>query len=339
MFKNCFSIGANCDTASSLSQLGLRSIAGPFDWIDTSCYSTLLAQFESGFTDFMNKENLFCDPNNPKTFFDRKYSFYFSHDIKNSYDDEIDEIIKRYQLRIRRFMQLIRQPTIFFRCVSEKDIDYINANWKYAEEIVKQFNDKNEIVYIVYSYMKPLTENVQSFRLPVKRTNGSYLEMRHLFEQSDVLLKFCRNLICDEQRNRNLAFDEATFGEREKARTIIRMSSKCINTILNDHGNGAYIWEKGQYTEEMMRYVEYKNNVLSSGSITDSNKDNEIILINEISDIEKNKPIFIPLFSGEEINTIKKQIMSTQKKNLIVSFNDMYPFGIPPVKVLLEWDS
>lgn len=339
MFENCFSLGANCDTASSLSQLGLRSIAAPFDWIETPCYSTLLAQFENGFTDFMKKENLACNQDDPKTFSDRKYSFSFIHDVKNSYEDEIDEIIKRYQLRTRRFMQLIRQPSVFFRCVSEKDIDYINANWKYAEEVVKQFNDKNEIVYILYSYMNPLTENVRFFRLPVKRTNGSYLEMRHLLEQSDKLLEFCNNLIDEKQRNRNLAFDEATSGERYKTRIIIRMLSKCINIILSDYENGAYIWETGHYTADMIRYVEYKNNVLSSCDNTDRNRDNEIILINKASDIEKDKPIFIPHFSGKEINSIKEQIRSAQKNNLIFSFNDMYPFGIPPVKDLLEWDS
>lgn len=35
LFDNCISLGWFCGIASSMSQLGLRSVSGPFDW----CYS------------------------------------------------------------------------------------------------------------------------------------------------------------------------------------------------------------------------------------------------------------------------------------------------------------
>ena len=70
-----------------MCKLGLRGFSGPFDW----CYSdfvSVIKQIENRFDDFMLKENLEVLEGNPKIFIDRKYGFYFNHEIKQDFELE-----------------------------------------------------------------------------------------------------------------------------------------------------------------------------------------------------------------------------------------------------------
>ena len=338
MFENCFSLGGNCATACALSKLGLRNIiSGPFDWISTP-YAAVLEQIENEFADFMNKENLRCNQYNPTIFHDIKYSLSSMHDIKESYEDEIDAVIVKYQRLSLRFLKTIKQPTVFFRCVLDNDeIDYINANWLYAEEVTKRFNNKNEIVYIIYSHMKPLTKNVRFFRLPVKKTDGNFLKMRYLFQQSEVLINFCRNLIDDDVRNRNLVFDASTLGRIESNIKFEKMLKKCTETMLNDYGKNGYIWKTAKLNTDVIHQLNEKDKGTSVSADNCRIRTDKFVSANNLSDINQDEPILIPLFSENQINAIKEQIRSVQKKNVILSFKDIYPLGIPSVDDFLEW--
>lgn len=266
MFENCFSLGWSCDTACSLSRLGLRSEAGPFDWL-VSDLPAVLSQIENGFADFMNRNDLEQIASCPGHFRDKKYGFQSAHDIKRSYEDEIDAVIEKYRRRAARFLQRSTKPTVFFRCIKDNDeIRFINENYSCAEQVVKRLNEKNQIVYVLYAKMDPLTDKVLSFRLPVEQTFGKILEMRYLFDQSEELSGFCRKLIPEEKRRRNSEYDisKNLVNEMEAVRIkyLYREDAekmKCMERALNDCRNGVYPEKTDPETVELIRRLTAEN--------------------------------------------------------------------------------
>lgn len=266
MFENCFSLGWSCDTASSLNRLGLRSETGPFDWL-VSDFPAVLSQIENGFADFMNRDDLEQSATCPGHFCDKKYGFRSVHDIQRSYEEEIDAVIEEYRRRAAGFMQKSTQPTVFFRCIKDNDeVRFINENYSYAERVVKRLNEKNQIVYVLYAKMDPLTDRVLSFGLPVERTFGRYLEMRYLFDQSKELAGFCRNLIPEEKRRRNSEYDisKNLINEMSVAREkycyqedLERM--RCMERALNDCRNGVYPEKTDPEIVELIRRLTAEN--------------------------------------------------------------------------------
>ena len=266
MFEHCFSLGWSCDTACSLSRLGLRSEAGPFDWL-LSDFPAVLSQLENGFTDFMNQEHLKKIDSDPGYFYDKKYKFVGVHDIRSSYEDEIDGVIEEYRRRAARMLQSSAQPTVFFRCIRDNDeVRFINENRDYADRVVKRLNEKNEIVYVLYAEMDSLTDRVTSFRLPVNRTLGKFLEMRYLFDQSDALSDFCRNLIDAETQKKNREYDSSANREREleaiRKKYIYREDAeklRCIERALNDCRSGIYPEETDPQILDLLHRLSAEN--------------------------------------------------------------------------------
>lgn len=161
-YSNCISLGWFCGTASTLSKLGLRNHSSPFDWY-FSHYWAVLKQIEDDFQDFMKKEHLEIVEDNKKVFIDKKYGFYCNHDTKEDFDAEYDGIYKRYCRRANSFRTAIVHPTVFFRCIrNQEEIDYINANWDYAENLLKSYNPENRIIYLYHNGLKGVTGKVQS---------------------------------------------------------------------------------------------------------------------------------------------------------------------------------
>lgn len=343
MFEYCISLGENCNVAGSMGQLGLRSAAGPFDWM-VSGYRQVLEQLENDFADFMQKENLEPYPTEPLRFRDRKYGFSCIHDIKNSYEEEIDSVIEKYHRRAERFMQMSRCPTVFFRCMmNESEVGYINENWQRAKEAVKRFNRRNEIVYILSDRMPPLTNQVLSFRLSHWQPGRNYLEIRYFFHQSEELLAFCRNLLCEESRRRNLEFDAVVNKPRDAVSLLYRMLRRntdcteipCIEEALGAYREGLYIWGTRMSARNIYRYLR-ENHYKLSGLIDPDGEERLRNLTLQPSDMDDSTPVFIPFLDREQIDAAAERIRRMRKKNKILSFYDMDLSQIAFDKTLLE---
>ena len=113
---NCVSLGCNCVPASVLSRLGCRSFSGPFDWL-ISQYWAVLDQIEHDFEDFLTQENHEIVEDRDHVFRDKKYEFFYCHDIKEDFETEYKDICEKYCRRIEKFRNEIKQPTVFFRFV------------------------------------------------------------------------------------------------------------------------------------------------------------------------------------------------------------------------------
>ena len=230
-YDNCISLGWFCGTASSLSQLGLRSFSGPFDWC-LSDFQAVVNQIDNEFADFLKKDNLEMVNKNPKVFRDRKYNFYYNHDVKENFENEYDNIYAKYTRRIERFIKKLKSPTCFFRAVrSEEEIRFIANNKADIENILKRYNDKNAIVYIVLNNMSSLPDSIRWFRLTLEQYIKKTYDMRIMFERSEELLYFCKGLLKTEQIELNRKYDVQKNGQKAAIAEIDYYVRNDINGI------------------------------------------------------------------------------------------------------------
>lgn len=213
MFDNCASLGWFCGTASSLSKLGLRSFSGPFDWYFSNDYSSVISLVENGFQDFMNRENLKPSDVDLQWFMDEKYDFFYLHDNddRDIWDVAYPKIYEKYKRRADKFLEVISKPTCLFRNVkSNEEIDYINQNYEFINDVFKSYNSENVVTYVLMHDLKDLDAHCVQFKLDITDRPDKEETMRLMFDHSKELLDYCDSLISEEQRNKNLKFDYET---------------------------------------------------------------------------------------------------------------------------------
>lgn len=331
-FENCISLGWFCGTASAMSYLGLRNYSGPFDWCFTD-YRGVLSQIDNGFNDFMNKKNMVISKDNPKDFEDIKYKFFYKHDVKQNFEDEFEEIKSKYIRRVIVFKKMASLPTVFLRTVRDnEEINFINNNWKYAENLIKQYNPNNVIIYVVTSEMDRITNNVEFYRLNIPKYIGKTYEMRHLFDSCQKLLIRCSNLIDDEKVKGNLYFDKNKYGQTSKKAYIFHcIEKKCmggavaiVNSFQISKYCGVYLWGAGKNGLPLAKYLRSCGvNVkgIIDNHLAGKNIEGEIIL--SFDDVPNDSNIFISVSSKEANIEIEKQISESKKRISYRKYEDL----------------
>jgi hypothetical protein len=141
-----------------LEKLGLRDASFPFDWCITS-FQKNIELIENKFKDFMNFDNLAQSTNHRQHYLDTKYDFFFFHDFSKykPLNDQLYMVRKKYLRRINRLFERMKEPTLFFRYISneEKNRDgksieliWIEENYDYINTVIKKYNKNNEIIFI-----------------------------------------------------------------------------------------------------------------------------------------------------------------------------------------------
>lgn len=112
---------------------------------------TLINNHFEGFLDY---NNLYQDKNAPSVYWNKKYKMGFFHDF-DAYVPlfvQLTSVQKKYQRRIERFYQVIKEPTLIVRYISNepgtKEADYINDNWDYILSSIKRFHSDNDFLFI-----------------------------------------------------------------------------------------------------------------------------------------------------------------------------------------------
>ena len=333
-YDNCFSLGWFCGTASSLSKLGLRNSSGPFDWC-FSDFDSVINQIDEEFADFMTKKNLEIIENKPKEFRDTKYNFYFNHDIEENFETEYINIYDKYMRRANRFIENIKSPTCFFRAIrSEREIEYIVNNSNYIERVLKKYNSRNSIVYILLNNMSLLPDNFKWFRLSLDQYEGKTYEMRNMFNQSEELLQFCETLLDSDQIESNKQYDMKKNRQKDAAAEInyyVCNNIDGIDKIFLDvfhlqNDEPFYIWGGGGYGIPLYYYLIKRN--IKIKAIIDNRKQNEFpndILVVSPNDVEPHSKIFIAIANEISNYEVKEQIK--MKKCKILTYKELL-YGI-----------
>lgn len=220
MFESFVSLGQNCPVAASMSKYGLRSWAGPFDWLITFDFKWILHFMENDFEDFLPRKHLkHLDGNesNGWQFMDEQSGFIFLHDYEYAFEGEYDKLKQKYQRRIDRFLTEIRKPVCFLRFVATRDeIDYIINNWGYINNIIRKGNSESEIVFIVnYGLQFPIDTSIKNYIIPkeIHADNPpTRNQLRSLFDELHGFLVWCaqnydacsimENIIFDRDKER-----------------------------------------------------------------------------------------------------------------------------------------
>lgn len=220
MFTNFMSLGSSCHTASSMSKYGLRSFAGPFDWLITGNLEWVLYYIENDFEGFLEKENLECWKNDHRKFVDKKNGFLFLHDVVHSFENEYKEYKMKYEKRIIRFLKEIEKPTCFVRFLTDlEEVKYISKNFEYINRVIKKKNSQNEIIFIIETDQKIFdTILFRHYVIPQKKDENSYPlyeQLRGKFDGINDFLEYCAENYNSVSMMRNIIFDSKKEGDHK----------------------------------------------------------------------------------------------------------------------------
>ena len=150
-YQHIISLGFFCGIAQDLETLGIRSKSYPFDWI-ISDWSGIELVMQKEFQDIFEIEYFFQYKLFRERYKNIKYGFSFYHDFnsKIALNRQIDIVRDKYLRRINRLYEDIKKQTLFMRYIQDIDeLEYILTNSLKINEIIKEFNPDNEIVYII----------------------------------------------------------------------------------------------------------------------------------------------------------------------------------------------
>lgn len=157
-YSNYISLGYFCEVAKDLEKLGLRNASYPFDW-GISYFKYVIDAIDKEFDGFLEYDNLSQNIQNRAHYHEDKWHFYFFHDF-NKYkplDKQYQSVKDKYWRRIKRFLNSIKQPTLFIRYISIEELDdndrsaelnYIEENYQHIMDVIKRYNSKNDIIFI-----------------------------------------------------------------------------------------------------------------------------------------------------------------------------------------------
>ena len=163
---NYISLGPTCSVAYQLQKLNLKKESLPFDWIRCNSIINVLDLIKNNFQGFFddlayvrNDEKFpyiseddssisekFDNLKDMETKIYKSKHIGFFHDFKDGVS--IDEVKEKYDRRIKRFYEKIKNKSTFIR----DEIHFKNANIPYYNElnkILKDYNNDNQLVLII----------------------------------------------------------------------------------------------------------------------------------------------------------------------------------------------
>lgn len=244
MNMHYISLGYFCSVASELEKLGLRTESSPFDWV-ISDFKGVITNIQNHFSDYLDYNFLSQDIHNHAIYKNTKYNISFYHDFNKytSLKKQLPQVIEKYNRRIERFYKLISAPTLFIRYISDeevingvsKELLYIEENYEYIIELLKLFNQSNDILFIA-------NDGVSSSKLTiyhVPRDNNDTVARTPICTNPALYRKFSEIEIPNKQKN-----IERYLKKEKYKKSIYYRSKRKIMSMLKKICLKEYIHEK-----------------------------------------------------------------------------------------------
>lgn len=332
MFSNFVSLGAACPTASSMSKYGLRSWSGPFDWLVTESLEWVLYFIENSFVDFLERKNLERFKGSPKKFIDKKSGFIFLHDQECPFEDRFEELKQKYQKRIDRFMEEIRNPTCFLRSVIESaELSYITKNVAYINRIIKNKNSTNELVLLIHREVDiPADMPFRYYIMPGEFGHG-HKRLRSWFDGADDFLEFCASKYSPVSIMKNIAFDqkkEMQFWQKcidrsaKKYDTLVKLCDSVFNR--NSVPEHIIIYGAGHIGRNFYKKVKGNCKVVCFVDKKEKGKEIDGIPVVGIEQVGNNKNLTFIVTVTQNFEKIKAEIMQHCNTSLVMSLDDLF---------------
>lgn len=337
-YQYCVSLGWFCATASALQRYGLRSSAGPFDWM-ISDFDSVLQVMENNFCDYMSKENLREKEDNINVIVDTKYGFEYPHDIRTNLEEDYPEIYKRYQRRIDRFRNETQRKSLFFRVVkSDEEIEYIIKNKEYIYSVIKKGNIENEIIFIIYKKMKPLPEYLNWYRIEDEKYSADLYKMRTIFDSEERLVEYCKTKIFSRDKlTKNKVYDRQKLTDSQKNSLVCgvledtpKTIGKILQTYYNDSMSKVYLYGAGDYGLRILQCMKMAG--IQVIAFIDTNREKHgnniegVPVIGMPEKLQEDSAFFVSVYSLESSNDIVEQVKKKYPNILVVTLVDLYEY-------------
>ena len=325
-YKYCYSLGWYCGIAIALEYNGLRRYSGPFDWY-FSDYPSVLSMMDTDFQDFLDINNLQVESHRKEAFDDVKYGFRYVHDVKHDFDSEYTEIYEKYQRRINRFREAIKQPTCFFHAFrSNVELKFISENNTYINYVIKKTNHQNSVIYLLLNNMEVL-ENEECYYLGLDEYPYDPYQIATLFEKNTQLVNRCKELLSKEDIQNNIYFFENGGNHLNLKVGFLLKDINTVKKIESIIGNrDLYLWGAGHYGEKTLSLLQNSSIKVLGIIDNDFNKQNENINgtpIIPFKNLTKSVPIFIDLGNEEYCKDIKQQILAENPTINVFGWQDV----------------
>lgn len=153
-FKHVISLGYFCSPALELRRIRVRDGSYPFDWVISYDFASVLYLVENHFEDLLSEDLLYQLKELPNCYRNKKFKVDFYHDFDElkKLRGQLFKVKEKYNRRVNRFYNSIKQPTLFIRYISSpEELLYINNNYEKIQTLFKQFNPNNEVHYVANS--------------------------------------------------------------------------------------------------------------------------------------------------------------------------------------------
>lgn len=196
-YQNVVSLGYFCSPAIELNYLNLRKSSLPFDWVISGNFGQVLELIDNNFKDFLEPEFLFQLKQYPQYYRNIKYNIDFYHDFDElkSFDRQIDKIKEKYDRRIARFYNTIKEPTLFLRYIcSKEEAVYINNNYEKIKKLLKSYNVDNDIIFVA-NKEDSCSETSSDIKVwYVEKDKNDYVARHFIRENPDIYIYICENV-------------------------------------------------------------------------------------------------------------------------------------------------
>lgn len=193
-FQEIIPLGFSCMVAQDLEKLGYRNSSFPFDWV-ISNFKDVIECIENSFSDMLKEVRQ--DAEHDNVYHDLNTGVDYYHDFfpNKSIEEQIEEIRKKYERRITRFYEKIKETTLFIRLVrNEGDLRYIEENKEKIDCVLKSYNPENMCIYILSADLAQKTRLEDIFL--TKDTNTPVLNCKQLknFLARNVNISFWKKI-------------------------------------------------------------------------------------------------------------------------------------------------
>ena len=149
-YRNIVSLGHFCSPAMEFERIKRRQSSLPFDWLITPNLSDIITLINNDFEDFLTEKYLFQLIEYPQYYRNIRYNIDCYHYFYpfESFKSQINDIRIKYNRRINRFFDTIKQPTLFVRYITENDIKYISEHYEFILKTIKRYNTLNSIIFV-----------------------------------------------------------------------------------------------------------------------------------------------------------------------------------------------
>ena len=108
------SLGSSCLVAHQLKRCGFRRESLPFDWVVSSCLSSVIKLIKNDFSGLLDKEHFGVVQTDAEEYVrNQRFGISFHREFAKSFAD-FDEVKLKFQRRIQTFRSVIRNHDVLF---------------------------------------------------------------------------------------------------------------------------------------------------------------------------------------------------------------------------------